>query len=132
MSQQNNEPKGFLETVVTYTLDLFITGFLLAVPAVLLALFYFVRGPISRALYLERRAASWFTMQWCLRPLKWLAAFLFVVLLVNAGHQFTVSPVRVEQIIVGLLCVCAGLTFAFLFNVLTGWRNTWKSRPCGK
>lgn len=118
MSRQNNEPNGFLETVVTYALGLFITGFLLAVPAVLLAMFYFLRRPISRALDLERRAASWFAMQWCIRPLKWLAAFLFVVLLVNAAHYLTVTPVLVDQIIVGLFCLCGGLAFALLFNVL--------------
>jgi hypothetical protein len=128
MSRQNNQNDNFLTTVLTNALGLVIAAFLLAMPAVMLAIFYFLKRPISRALHLEWHSARWTFMKWLYRPIKWLAAFLFLFVLANASNKLSPAPAHTDQIIAGILELCVGLSFGLLFNVMH-WMEQYARDP---
>lgn len=128
MSRQNNDNDGFLATVLTTALGAVIAAFLLAIPVVMLAIFYFFKRPISRALKLEWHSAHWSSMTWLYRPIKWLSGLLFLIALANAFHQLSATSMHIAQLIAGTLELCVALVCGLLFNVMH-WMEQYAKNP---
>ena len=128
MSRQYDADDSFLTTVLTNIFGVFFAGLLLILPVIPLATFYFLRRPISRALNLEKHSASWSSMKWLYRPIKWLAGFLCIVFIIGATDKLTLPATHLDLIIVRLLDLCVGLAFGFLFNILH-WLERYAEDP---
>jgi hypothetical protein len=125
---QHNGYESVLGTVVRRLLGCVIAACVWTMTTGMLALFFLLKRPLSRALHLEWHSARWSSLQWCYLPLKWLAGLLCLIALANASHQLSAPPARTDQIIAGLLALCVGLACGLLFNVLH-WMERYARDP---
>jgi hypothetical protein len=128
MSQQNHENDSVIVAVISTVLGFGLVAIIWTTTTAMLAIFFLLKRPVSHALNLEWYSASWSSMKWLYRPIKWLAGFLFLFVLIRAANKLSVAPAHIDQIIAGILELCVGLSGGLLFNILH-WMEQYSKDP---
>ncbi|SFB27833.1 Nuclease-related domain-containing protein [Collimonas sp. OK607] len=128
MSHKNNKNDDFVTSAIGVVLGLGLTAIFFATTAIMLAIFFLLKRPISRALHLEWCSRSWSSMKWLYVPMKWLAGIMFLFVLFVIEKKLSVTPTHVDQIMVYIFALCAALPCGLLFNILH-WMEQYSEDP---
>lgn len=125
MSHHNED---LVTKAMSVVLGLGMAAIFLATTAIMLAVFFFLKRPISRALHLEWCSTSWSSMKWFYVPMKWLAGIMFLVVLLVTAKKLSANPAHVDRIMPCILALCAALPCGLLFNILH-WMKQYSKDP---
>ena len=128
MNRKNNASDDLITTVGSTALAWGIFAMIWATTTIMLAIFFLLKRPISRALHLERCSTHWSSMKWLYRPIKFLAVFLFLFVLLDTAKKLSVTHAYVDQIMACILELCVGLSCGLLFNILH-WMEQYSENP---
>ncbi|SFB38700.1 Nuclease-related domain-containing protein [Collimonas sp. OK607] len=128
MSHKKNNNDDFLTAVGGTILAWGLLAMMWATTTIMLAIFFLLKRPISRALHLEWCSTSWSSTKLLYGPIKCLAGILFLFMLVGASRKLSVTHAHADQIMAGVLKLCAGLSGGLLFNILH-WMEQYSKDP---
>ncbi|SFB21485.1 Nuclease-related domain-containing protein [Collimonas sp. OK607] len=128
MSHQKNNNDDFLTAVGSAVLAWGVLAMMWATTTIMLAIFFLLKRPISRALHLERCSTSWSSTKLLYGPIKCLASILFLFVFFVTAKKLSATPTHVDQITVYMLALCAALPCGLLFNILH-WMQQYAEDP---
>ncbi|MQR02113.1 nuclease-related domain-containing protein [Glaciimonas soli] len=128
MSRQNNKNDDFITKAMGAVLGLGFVAIIWVTTMAMLAIFFFLKRPIARALRLEWCSTSCPWMKWLYRPIKWLAGILFLLVLIGVAQKLSVTSAHIDQIMFYVLALCVALCCGLLFNILH-WMEQYSEDP---